>query len=155
MRLIDGFEDWLHSRYVQQNMDRVDAAGDLCRLMLRELDRQGLRLDARQGVSFRRVALICGRYLVTEIDTRPLPPATLKGLRGSMVLRGLRTAVGQPVLLTHHQDWIELALDLGDPPRSKNWFFIWLQSLPAFLRKQRPAIALGAPNTCAILYPEA
>ena len=155
MRLIDGFEDWLHSRYVQQNMTRVDAAGELCRSMLRELDRQGLWLDVRQGVSFRRVALIYGRYLVAEIDTRPLPPVTLKGLRGSMVLRGLRAALGQPVLLTHHQDWIELALDLGDPPRSENWFFIWLQSLPAFLRKQRPTIALGAPNTCAIIYPEA
>ena len=70
MRLIDGFEDWLHSRYVQQNMTRVGEAGELCRSMLRELDRQGLRLDDRQGVSFRRVALICGRYLVADFAAR-------------------------------------------------------------------------------------
>ena len=155
MRLIKALEDWLASRYVQQHAGLALEAGQLAERILRELDRQGLGLNAWQGLSFRRVALIGGRYLVAEIDTRNLPAATLKGLRGSMVLRGLRAALGQPVLLTHHQDWVEFAVDMGEPPRSKNWLGMWLKSLPLFLRKHWSAAALGAPATGATLHLEA
>lgn len=150
MRLFNALEDWWSSLYVQRHSGVALEAGQLAERILRELDRQGLRRNDRQGLSFRRVSLVCLRYLVAEIDTQDLPAPTLKGLRGSMVLRGLRTALKQPVLLTHHQDWVEFAVDMGEPPRSENWVGMWLKSLPLFLRKHWSAAALGAPVTGAI-----